>query len=633
MSKQSSKSGSITSDTLSKVESYQYPRAHDGHLNDTQATALINFRSICEDRGYYKPSVSGQRASHDNETLLRYLRARKFSPEDAFVQFKTTEDWRKQNGIDKLYDTIDINEYDETRRLYPQWTGRRDKRGIPVYVFELAGLNSKRMSEYEKKMTDLDPAKSQDPDKKGKIPPKLKRLFALYENLVQFALPLCSGVPDRPFPDTPVSQSNNIVDVSGVGPKQFWNLKGHMQVASQLATAHYPETLDRIFIIGAPSFFPTVWGWVKRWFDPITVSKIFILPQHEVKSVLTQYVDISNIPTKYGGELKWTWGNPPSLEPSIQKAISWKNPSKDANGNNTFPGCPVRWREGSDRRMHGIALGTINGKQQEIDIGSLPGRTAGLTIPVMDRTKSALNIAPPAIDPLALDRPTTGIHTHPSEDQEYFPTSGNTPPTEPNEDSDTASDPSGTPAAGVMDRRAAPVQPTDDAGTRAGAETAVGADHTRVGTSETRFNEQNTTHAAGQLASETPVRNDYGDGDTTTTMEPSTVGQAPKNVEVPEAKPKEEPASPSYMEQAKAAAGSAASAVSAAGGTVLAKTGLGGQQAEDQEQKKEETAAEQKKEDPRVDSMPNNNVEDFIRQQYTTAKAPEVAQSDRSGAQ
>jgi hypothetical protein len=42
--------------------------------------------------------------------------------------------------------------------------------------------------------------------------------------------------------------STNIVDVSGVGLKQFWNLKSHMQDASVLATAHYPETLDRIFV-------------------------------------------------------------------------------------------------------------------------------------------------------------------------------------------------------------------------------------------------------------------------------------------------------------------------------------------------------------------------------------------------
>lgn len=147
---------------------------------------------------------------------------------------------------------------------YPQWTGRRDRRGIPVYVFEVAHLNSKAVSAYESSTSKTQSVTS-------KVPTKMLRLFALYENLTNFVLPLCSGISDRPYPETPVSQSSNIVDISKVGLKQFWNLKSHMQDASQLATAHYPETLDRIFIIGAPSFFPTVWGWIKRWFDPITV--------------------------------------------------------------------------------------------------------------------------------------------------------------------------------------------------------------------------------------------------------------------------------------------------------------------------------------------------------------------------
>lgn len=83
---------------------------------------------------------------------------------------------------------------------------------------------------------------------KGSTPPKLLRLFALYENMTKFVLPLCTYLPDRPNPETPISSTCNIVDISGVGLKQFWNLKSHMQDASTLATAHYPETLDRIFV-------------------------------------------------------------------------------------------------------------------------------------------------------------------------------------------------------------------------------------------------------------------------------------------------------------------------------------------------------------------------------------------------
>lgn len=47
----------------------------------------------------------------------RFLRARRFSPPEAFQQFKDTEDWRKEHQIDNLYKTIDIQEYEETRRL------------------------------------------------------------------------------------------------------------------------------------------------------------------------------------------------------------------------------------------------------------------------------------------------------------------------------------------------------------------------------------------------------------------------------------------------------------------------------------------------------------------------------------
>lgn len=129
------------------------------------------------------------------------------------------------------------------RAQYPQWTGRRDKRGIPVYLFEVAHLNSKNMAAYDSSHKEQ-ASKASD----NKVPTKMLRLFALYENLTRFVMPLCSAVPGRAHPETPISQSNNIVDISHVGLKQFWNLKGHMQDASTLATAHYPETLDRIFV-------------------------------------------------------------------------------------------------------------------------------------------------------------------------------------------------------------------------------------------------------------------------------------------------------------------------------------------------------------------------------------------------
>jgi hypothetical protein len=106
-------------------------------------------------------------------------------------------------------------------------------------------LDGKNVKAYQK---DVEQYKKSLPFHKSlDTPPQLLPLFALYHNLLNFVLPLCSTF-DRPNPEIPVTNSTNIVDISNVGLTQFWNLKSHMQDASVLATAHYPETLDRIYV-------------------------------------------------------------------------------------------------------------------------------------------------------------------------------------------------------------------------------------------------------------------------------------------------------------------------------------------------------------------------------------------------
>ena len=128
---------------------------------------------------------------------------------------------------------------------------------MPVYLYRIGALNSKTMSAYTKSAAEIRMApsenasadkKNKDKNSKEKTPPRLLRLFSLYENLENFMFQLCTVLTDRPNSEVPITQSNNIVDISNVGLKQFWNLRYHMQDASILATAHYPETLDRIFV-------------------------------------------------------------------------------------------------------------------------------------------------------------------------------------------------------------------------------------------------------------------------------------------------------------------------------------------------------------------------------------------------
>jgi len=117
----------------SAVEVYGYPQGHIGHLTADEQNAFNDFKALLIEKGLYKPqSDTDEYGTHDDATLLydpffnslssadytsRFLRARRFQIQDAFKQLKDTEDWRKATQLDQLYETIDVEQYDETRKL------------------------------------------------------------------------------------------------------------------------------------------------------------------------------------------------------------------------------------------------------------------------------------------------------------------------------------------------------------------------------------------------------------------------------------------------------------------------------------------------------------------------------------
>ncbi|KAI7465970.1 CRAL/TRIO domain-containing protein [Hortaea werneckii] len=576
---------------LQRTESYTWPAAHVGHLNETQQTQLDKFRRLCESKGYYTPATEDHPATHDDETLLRYLRARKFNPEQAFDQLKDTEDWRKANNLDNLYETIDIDEYEQTRRLYPQWTGRRDKRGIPFYVYEIGQVDAKAVSAYSSDRDNSSSKSKSTTNNTTQAPRKMLRLFALYENLCRFVLPLCSLVPDRSHSETPISQSSNVVDLSGVGITKFWALRNHMSDASQLATAHYPETLDRIFVVGAPSFFPTVWEYAKRWFDPITVSKIFILSEKNMRSTLEQYVDLDNLPKKYGGNLDWEFGDMPALDPGIVKALDWKE-TIEQKGHKTLPIGPIRWEYEDENGKKGDlvakAIGTEKGKPRRNVIAGLhpeaglarlalsPGRQsvpgnksqsvstggeARAASATAASVQSSTLVATASSSTSSQDQQTTtsAITSEPkgsTEGKKMNAPADYMNPVEGEEGGSQTKNPSisgeGEGKNTYLDYSGPGAGAAAAAGGAAGA-TAAGTSNpstskpsdqtssastttsppapqqeTRQGTSSTRYAQQSMTHAAGQLASGTPETKEDSQGEKQGIMEPGTVGQAPK---------------------------------------------------------------------------------------------------------
>jgi hypothetical protein len=136
------------------------------------------------------------------------------------------------------------------------------------------------------------------------------------------------------------------------------------------------------------------------------------------------------------------------------------------------------------------------------------------------------------------------------------------------------------------------------------------------------------THAAGNVEEGTPHTINYGHGDKAATIEPSTIGQAPKDhsANLPSASSDEAPAPQSYMQQVQSAATTAYDATTSAAGTVTSKVkgALGGAPAEGDEanvEKGSESAAGEVKseEGKELPGLEDKHVEGFLRDKYSSS--------------
>ncbi|KAG5726883.1 Sec14 cytosolic factor [Termitomyces sp. T112] len=276
---------------------------HLGHLTSSQREVLENFRANLLKAELYTAPADGTKTSHDDPTLLRFLRARGFVLDLAQKQFTNTEKWREEHDVMTLYNTFDPVEFEAAKRFYPRWTGRRDKNGLPLYVYRLASL-----APLQKELDTVPPER------------RYQRIIALYELMVRFAFPLCSHLP-HPSSPTPISSVTTIIDLEHISIGSMWQLRNHLGEASRLATANYPETLNTVVVVNSPPFFPTIWGWIKGWFDEGTRNKIHILGK-EPGSALRDLIHVYDLPKPYGGELEWKFEDDPNLDDDAKAALS-----------------------------------------------------------------------------------------------------------------------------------------------------------------------------------------------------------------------------------------------------------------------------------------------------------------------
>ena len=88
-----------------------------------------------------------------------------------------------------------------------------------------------------------------------------------------------------------------------------------------IANLHYPERSLVMFVINAPSWFSMLWKMIKPMIHPNTQKKIKILSKSEVLTGLLEFIDISQIPIYYGGQMDYDNGRD-------KDSCRWKSPDE-----------------------------------------------------------------------------------------------------------------------------------------------------------------------------------------------------------------------------------------------------------------------------------------------------------------
>ncbi|KAJ6260412.1 Patellin-3 [Drechslerella dactyloides] len=286
--------------TACKYDTYNFPHTnpdappgHPGNLSEIQEAQVHQLRSMLEAEGHTKRL--------DTNSMLRYLRARKFDVAAAKLMYTNAEKWRKETKLDDIVESWDYPEKPQVFEYYPQYYHKTDKDGRPVYIEKLGKIDLTQLmkiTEEQRMLTNL-----------------------AVENLLQYV-----GVPNLQLPGCFKANGERaaIMDLKGVGITSVPSAYGYLKKASVISQDYYPERLGKLYIINAPWGFSSVWSIVKGWLDKVTQEKIAVLGGSYSAELLKQ-IPAENLPVEFGGTCSCEGGCPLS-DHGPWKEAEWAGP-------------------------------------------------------------------------------------------------------------------------------------------------------------------------------------------------------------------------------------------------------------------------------------------------------------------
>ncbi|KAK0178529.1 hypothetical protein PV327_007410 [Microctonus hyperodae] len=273
-------------------------------LADDERFALMKFRRSV--RSILQPH-------HDDQFLLRWLRARKWDPAAAEKMLRDSLEWRKLWEVDKL---VHWKEPQVIKENLPHGICGYDVDGAPVVVVPFAGL-----------------------DLYGILHCTSRRdMIKATVKVLEHYLLMCQEQAQKCGPAA--GQVIVIFDMQDFNLRQYmWRPAGEVVITLiQMYEANYPEILKTCFIINAPKVFTFAFAIAKKFMNDYTISKIQIYkadPQ-KWKNAILKMVPKDQLPVFFGGTLTDVDGNSRLVTKicqggKIPKELYTKNNDKDKN--------------------------------------------------------------------------------------------------------------------------------------------------------------------------------------------------------------------------------------------------------------------------------------------------------------
>ncbi|CAN7975179.1 unnamed protein product [Ixodes persulcatus] len=242
----------------------------EGDLSDKQQLALGELKHRLFD--IWKEDFT-------DRLLLRFLRARDFELGKAENMLRECLIWRQQNNIDSILETYKSPEV--LRRYFPGSLCNHDRDGRPLYIMRFGNGDFSGIAQCVSMDAIVKHAAYQIEVAIADMKTQTEKLRRVVETVTV------------------------VFDYDNFHLKQVycWQVREILRHLTALYEKYYPEILERCLIINAPSFFPIFWKLLQPFLAENTKNKIEIFSRENWQPVMLQYVDPSQLPAHWGGDL------------------------------------------------------------------------------------------------------------------------------------------------------------------------------------------------------------------------------------------------------------------------------------------------------------------------------------------